>query len=138
MKKTGTLTLNSGFSRLSGTRLLKGAKNSDGFDRATIFVRDVRHLKNKQKIFVEGEDDVFGQNVPIIIITDAGPAEGVEAVALEGAVSERRPRKPGRSKKAARKSGKKSTKKSAKKSAKKRSSKKATKKSSRKKAARKK
>ena len=83
MQRTGRLTFTSGFSRLDGTRLMKGALDNDGFERATTFLRQDRQLKNNQQIWVEGIDDVF--QGAVIVITDAGPV--VPALIAVGAGS---------------------------------------------------
>ena len=71
MKITGTLTIDGGFSRLDGTRLMKGAVNSGGFARATNFLQQDRHLDSDDRIWVDGVNDLFG-GMPVIVITDAG------------------------------------------------------------------
>ena len=70
-RTTGTLTINAGFSRLDGTRLMKGAFDNGGFGRATDFLEQDRQLNSGETIFVDGDDDIF-QGMAVIVITDAG------------------------------------------------------------------
>jgi len=71
MKRTGTLTVSAGISRLNGTRLaIEGSGNP--FGAATDFLAN-RGLANGQLIWVIGTDGAVG-NVPVLFITDAGPA----------------------------------------------------------------
>jgi hypothetical protein len=71
VKRTGTLTVSAGISRLDGTRLaIKGA--GDPFGAATDFLAN-RGLANGELIWVIGTDGAVG-NVPVLFITDAGPA----------------------------------------------------------------
>jgi hypothetical protein len=71
MKRTGTLSVSAGISRLNGTRLaIEGAGNP--FGTATDFLAN-RGLTNDQLIWVIGTDGAVG-NVPVLFITDAGPA----------------------------------------------------------------
>lgn len=74
MTRTGTLTIDAtDISRLDGTRLMKGAVNNGGFGRATIFLRQDRHLNSGETIWVDGVDDEF-QGMSVIVIKDAGRA----------------------------------------------------------------
>ena len=84
MKITGTLTIDGGISRLDGTRLMKGLVNSGGFDRATNFLQQERHLDNDDEIFVDGADDHFGE-MPVIVITNAGLSTAALLGAAKGA-----------------------------------------------------
>lgn len=136
-RTTGTLTINSGFSRLDDTRLMKGAVDNGGFGRATTFLRQDRQLNSGETIFVDGDGDTF-QGAAVIVITDAGrPAQigALKPAANAAATSARRAggaarssggKKGGRAsaKKGAKKSGRGRT--SAKKSSAKKSAKKST------------
>lgn len=67
----GQLTISNGFSRLDGTRLMRGALNNGGFGRATSFLRQERHLESGETIRVDGVAAEFlGDDV--IVISDAG------------------------------------------------------------------
>jgi|SRR6185369_9554665 len=101
----GTLTISIGISRLSGTRLMKGAKNNAGFGRATDFLQQDRQLKNKDFIEVDGTDDEFNE-VPIILMTDARKASPQEVAAAAAAVGSGRKLRPSRKSTKVKKAGK--------------------------------
>lgn len=69
MISTGILKVDSGVSRLSGTRLARQGE-ADPFGAATNFLAN-RGLDNNDFIFVDGSSGFVG-NVPVIFITDAG------------------------------------------------------------------
>lgn len=77
----GTLSFDVGFSRLDQTRLMKGAKNNDGFDRATNFLQGSKGFTGGEFVEVEGANDTFN-NMPIILMTNAKeltPTDGATA-----------------------------------------------------------
>ena len=105
MKKTGTLTIDDGESRLDGTRLMKGAVNAGGFGRATTFLRQDRGLNDQERIWVNGVDDFFGE-MPVIVITNAGPVAMMAALnASKAAGAGKAAKKSAAKKSAAKKSG---------------------------------
>ncbi len=76
----GTLSFEVGFSRLDQTRLMKGAKNDDGFERATNFLQGSKGFTGGESIEVEGANDSF-KSMPIILMTNAReipPTDGAE------------------------------------------------------------
>ena len=80
----GTLSIDEGFSRLDQTRLMKGAKNTDGFERATNFLQGGKGFTGGEFIEVEGANDTF-DSMPIILMTNAReitPTDGAEAVPI--------------------------------------------------------
>lgn len=71
MRRTGTLSVNNGISKLDDTRLAMAGGNNP-FGDATNFLAN-RGLGNNEPIWVDGSDEVVG-NVPAFFITDAGRA----------------------------------------------------------------
>ena len=69
----GQLIISDGFSRLDGTRLMRGALNNGGFGRATSFLRQERNLKSGETIRVDGVAAEF-EGDDVIVISDAGRA----------------------------------------------------------------
>src|ERR1044072_2558108 len=84
MITTGILKVDSGVSRLSGTRLARQGE-ADPFGAATNFLAN-RGLDNNDFILVDGNSGFVG-NVPAIFITDAGfatPTIGFAVPAIVG------------------------------------------------------
>jgi hypothetical protein len=107
----GQLSISDGFSRLDGTRLMRGALNNGGFGRATSFLRQERNLQSGETIRVDGVAAEF-QGGDVIVISDAAragqslttAASVAVAISKSGGGTKKRPAKKAAKKKRAGKS----------------------------------